>query len=127
MLERTTREFFEAVSEGDLERVGELLAEDCLMVFPGERFGVRLEGKRRVSVFFKSNRRLFRDGLRFELSWVGVCGDRAVAQWTNAGCTRAGADYANRGATILSFDEDGRVAEIQDYLDTERLAATWPK
>lgn len=127
MNEQVVRDFFEAVSGGDLDRVSESLADDCLMVFPGERFGARLEGKRRVSVFFKSNARLFRGALRFELSWVGGCGDKVVAQWTNSGLTRGGEDYGNRGVTVFSFDDEGRIRELQDYLDTERLAATWPK
>ena len=60
------------------------------------------------------------------MHWVGVAGDRAVVQWTNAGVTRAGADYANRGVTVLHFT-DGRIGEIQDYVDTELIAETWPR
>ena len=127
MHEQAVRSFFEAVNRGDMDAVSAGLAEDCVMVFPGERFGGRFEGRRRVSVFFKSNRRLFRDGLRFELSWVGDCGDTAVAQWTNAGVTKSGEDYSNRGVTLFRFDDQGLVAEIQDYLDTERLSETWPR
>ena len=33
--------------------------------------------------------------------------------------------YANRGVTVFRFAE-GRIVEIQDYLDTERIAETWP-
>jgi ketosteroid isomerase-like protein len=55
-----------------------------------------------------------------------VAGDRGIAQWTNAGVTRSGREYANRGVTIFTFDTDGRCTRIQDYLDTERIAETWP-
>ena len=127
MDEQGLRNFFRAAGEGDHEALVGRLAEDCVLEFPGRRFGGRFEGKRRVGVFFRSNRRLFRDGLRFEVSWVGRCGDRAVAQWTNSGVTREGAEYANRGVTIFRFDESGDIAEIQDYLDTETLSDTWPR
>ena len=127
MDEQQVRDFFRAAGEGDLDAITARLAEDCLLVFPGRRFGGRFEGRRRVGVFFKSNRRLFREGLRFELSWVGLCDDRAVAQWTNAGTTREGRDYANRGVTVLRFDAEGAIVEIQDYLDTESLSETWPR
>jgi ketosteroid isomerase-like protein len=78
-----------------------------------------------VTVFLRQNQRLFQGGLRFAVSWAGVCGDRAVAQWTNEGVTRDGKNYANRGVTVFRLD-GGKIAEIQDYLDTEAIASTWP-
>jgi ketosteroid isomerase-like protein len=79
-----------------------------------------------VLVFLKQTQRLFRGGLRFDVAWAGVVGDRAIAQWTNHGTTRDGREYDNRGVSVLRL-RDGRVAEIADYLDTERLAETWPR
>jgi ketosteroid isomerase-like protein len=117
--------FFDALSRGDAAAVEPRLAEDVVLEFPGARFGGRFEGRRKVLVFLRQNQRLFQDGLRFTVHWCGVAGDRAVAQWTNAGTTRSGAAYGNRGVTVFRL-VDGRVVEIQDYLDTERLAATWP-
>ncbi len=119
------RSFFEALHAGQLDRIEASLAEDVLLEFPGRRFGGRFEGRRRVLVFLKQNQRLFHGGLRFHVHWVGTCGDRAVAQWTNEGRTRDGRDYTNRGATIFRI-ADGRIVEIQDYLDTERIAEFWP-
>ena len=103
-----------------------LLAEDVVLEFPGERFGGRFAGRRRVMVFLRQNQRLFRDGLHFDLRWVGACGDRVVVEWTNRGVTREGKEYANRGATVFVLRGE-RVAEIHDYLDTEILARTWPR
>jgi ketosteroid isomerase-like protein len=117
--------FFHALSRGETEALGARLREDVLLEFPGRRFGARLEGKRKVLLFLRQNQRLFQDGLRFTVHWAGVAGDRAVAQWTNAGTTRDGTSYANRGVTVFRL-ADGRIAEIQDYLDTERIAETWP-
>ena len=68
---------------------------------------------------------MFRDGLRFTVSWAGAAGDRAVGEWTNAGVTRDGRPYANRGVTVFRH-EGGRIAEIHDYLDTQAMAETWP-
>lgn len=127
MHEQATRKFFDSVSKGDLVAVSGLLAEDCVLDFPGERFGARLEGKRRDGVFLKSSRRLSREALRFDSSWVGAVGDRVVAQWTNEGPASEGAVSSNRGVTLLSFDAEGRIRDIQDDLDTERLAAAWPR
>ena len=118
--------FFEALGAGRYDELETRLAEDVVLEFPGRRFGVRVEGRRRVLVFFKRNQRMFDGGLAFTVHWAGVLGNRAVAQWTNAGRTREGRDYANRGCTVFRL-EDGLVVEIQDYLDTETLAATWPE
>ena len=127
MQENDVQRFYEAMHQGDFDWLGQRLREDVILEFPGHRFGGRFEGRRRVLVFLRQNQRLFRAGLRFEVSWSGVVGDRAVAQWTNTGVTRSGVDYANRGATIFRFDDDGFIVEIQDYLDTEILVETWPQ
>lgn len=125
MQESDFRAFFEHVNQGRFEEVGNQLAEDVVFEFPGHRFGTRASGKRRVMVFLRQNQRLFEDGLRFHVEWVGVMGDRAVVEWQNAGTTRTGLAYANRGVTLFTF-RDGQIQSIRDYLDTERIAATWP-
>jgi len=121
------RAFFAAVHAGDWASVEARLHEDVAFEFPGRRFGGRHAGRRKVVVFLRQNQRLFEGGLAFDVAWVGVDGDRAVAQWTNAGRTKTGVDYRNRGVTVFRFDRDGRVLEIQDYLDTETLSETWPR
>ncbi|HHN74183.1 MAG TPA: nuclear transport factor 2 family protein [Acidobacteria bacterium] len=126
MTEDDIRGFFEALSRADFDGLEQALDEDVRLVFPGRRFGTEVQGLRRVRVFLRQNQRLFRGGLHFDLSWVGVIGDRAVAQWTNHGTTRDGQDYTNRGVTIFR-QAGGRIVEIQDYLDTERIAETWPR
>jgi ketosteroid isomerase-like protein len=117
--------FFAAVSRGDAASLESRLREDVVLEFPGRRFGGRVEGRRKVLVFLRQNQRLFRDGLRFTVRWAGVVDGRAVAQWTNEGVTREGKPYANRGVTVFRLDGD-RIAGIEDYLDTERIAETWP-
>ena len=117
---------FVALGQGDVTRFTDLLHEDVVLEFPGSRFGGRLRGVRQVTVFLKRNQRLFTNGLAFKVSWVGQTDDRIIAQWTNYGTTRSGIDYANRGVTIFRI-EDERVVDVQDYLDTERLANTWPE
>jgi ketosteroid isomerase-like protein len=129
MDERTTaedvRDFFAALTHARWPELEERLAEDVVLDFPGRRFGGRVEGRRRVLVFLKQNQRLFEGGLRFEVSWAGIVGDRAVAEWRNAGSTRAGQAYENRGCTVFRL-AGGRVVEIHDYLDTARIEETWP-
>ncbi len=120
------RAFYAELHAGDFRALAERLAEDVSFDFPGRRFGARVEGRRKVTVFLRQNQRLFEDGLRFDLTWVGTDGDRRIAQWTNAGRTRTGIDYANRGVTVFHI-RDGVIAAIEDYLDTERLAETWPE
>ena len=117
--------FFDALSRGDADALEPLLTEHVALEFPGRRFGGRFEGRRKILVFLRQNQRLFRGGLRFTVSWAGVAGDRAVAEWTNEGVTRDGRPYANRGATVFRLEGD-RIARIHDYLDTERIAETWP-
>ena len=117
---------FAALGTGDVSQFADLLHDDVVLEFPGSRFGGRFEGRRKVRIFLKRNQRLFRDGLTFEPSWVGGVDDRIVAQWTNHGTTQSGVEYTNRGVTVFRI-ESGLVVEIQDYLDTERLAHTWPE
>ena len=117
--------FFACLSAGDVQALEETLAEDVVLEFPGRRFGARIEGRRKVLLFLRQNQRLFAGGLAFTVHWAGAFGDRAVAQWTNAGTTRNGQAYANRGCTVFRL-AGGVVVEIQDYLDTERLSETWP-
>jgi len=121
----SVRAFFEDLMQSRFEALEERLGEEIVFEFPGRRFGGRREGKRRVMTFLRANQRLFTGGLRFHLSWVGVVDDRAVAQWTNEGTTREGVAYANRGVTVFRLAGD-KIVEIQDYLDTETIAETWP-
>jgi len=126
MTPQDVHHFFQALGDGRFDEIEPRLDEDVVLEFPGRRFGVRVEGRRRVMVFLKRNQRLFDGGLRFTVAWVGVLGDRAVAQWTNAGRTREGRDYTNRGCSVFTLAGD-RVVRIEDYLDTERIAETWPE
>jgi ketosteroid isomerase-like protein len=126
MDEARVRDFFAALAEGRFTDLDSALDETVVLEFPGARFGGRFEGRRRVLVFLKQNQRLFAAGLRFELHWVGVMGDRAVAQWTNSGTTRTGTPYSNRGVTVFTI-RDARIVRIEDYLDTAALASTWPR
>ncbi len=120
------RAFFDALGRGDVGSLAETLDEEVVLEFPGRRFGGRFEGRRRVMVFLRQNQRMFRGGLAFRVEWAGVLGARAVAQWTHEGVTRDGRSYANRGVTVFRTRND-RIAEIRDYLDTERLSETWPR
>ncbi len=124
--ETEVRAFFDLLERGEWDRLASLLAEDVVLEFPGDRFGGRFTGRRRVMVFLRQNQRLFRGGLHFDPRWVGACGDRVVVEWTNRGVTREGKEYGNRGVTVFVL-RDGRVAEIHDYLDTALLERTWPR
>jgi len=126
MTAEAVRAFFDDLGASRFERIEGALGDDVVFVFPGRRFGGRHEGRRRVMVFLKANQRLFTGGLAFEVHWIGVAGDRAVAQWTNAGTTREGRAYANRGVTIFR-ESGGKIVEIQDYVDTETIAETWAR
>lgn len=126
MTEDDVRGFYAALAEGRFDAIEARLAEDVVFEFPGRRFGSRFEGRRRVLVFLKQNQRLFEGPLRFDVGWAGIAGDRAVAQWTNSGTTKTGRAYANRGVTVFTL-RDGRIVRMEDYLDTETLAETWPR
>jgi ketosteroid isomerase-like protein len=119
------QQFFAAMMARDRDTLEASLSEDVVLEFPGSRFGGRFQGRRKVVIFLLQNQRLFQDGLAFTIHWSGICGDRAVVQWTNQGTTVEGQEYANRGCTVIHL-EGGLITEIQDYLDTELIAATWP-
>jgi len=125
MTEEDVRSFFDQTYAGEWNLIEDRLAENAVLDFAGKRFGGRFMGRRKVLVFLRQNQRLFKDGLKFTVHWVGLSGDRAVAQWTNAGTTRTGKPYSNRGVTIFRVEND-KIVEIQDHLDTELLTETWP-
>lgn len=126
MTEGDVRAFFDEAYAGEWDRIEARLDENAVLDFAGKRFGGRFMGRRKVLVFLRQNQRLFKDGLKFTVHWVGLSGDRAVAQWTNEGTTRTGKPYANRGVTIFRVEDD-KIVEIQDHLDTELLTETWPE
>jgi ketosteroid isomerase-like protein len=119
------RKYFDALNRGDFDHLAERMSDDVRLEFPGERFGGSFEGRRAVLVFLRQNQRLFDGGLRFEVKWAAVSDGRAVAQWTTSGTTRQGKRYRNSGVTIFRF-EGPTIVGIQEYLDTEKLASTWP-
>ena len=119
------RGFFDALNQGDFDTLADRMSDDVRLEFPGERFGGVFQGRRRVLVFLRQNQRMFNCGLRFSVHWAAVSDGRAVAQWTNTGTTRDGTAYKNSGVTVFRYDGDTVVA-IQDYLDTDKLSATWP-
>lgn len=102
------------------------LAPDCVLEFPGSVFGARVEGARKIRVFLRQTQRLFDGGVVFTVHWAGVADDKAIAQWTNAGRTKTGIDYANRGVTVFTMEGE-QIKHIEDYLDTEAMAETWPR
>ena len=75
MTEGDIHTFFDALGAGDYSAIDERLNETVVFEFPGRRFGTLIEGRRRVLVFLKQNQRLFREGLRFTVGWVGIAGD----------------------------------------------------
>ena len=119
------RAFFDRLNRSEFDSIEARLDDAVTFEFPGRRFGGTHAGKRRVILFLRANQRLFKGGLRFTVHWAGVDGDRGVVQWTNAGTTVEGKPYANRGVTVFRLRAD-TIVEIQDYLDTERIAETWP-
>ena len=120
------RSFFHALNHGDFDALADCMSDDVRLDFPGARFGGSFQGRRRVLVFLRQNQRMFNCGLRFAVHWAAVSDGRAVAQWTNTGTMRDGSVYQNCGVTVFRFDGKVIVA-IQDYLDTERLASSWPR
>jgi ketosteroid isomerase-like protein len=117
---------YKSLGEGDVTPLGQWLDQDCVLEFPGSRFGGSYQGARRVLVFLRQNQRLFSGGLKFTVEWATVADGRAVVQWTNQGITRTGVDYQNRGVTVFELRDD-RIVRIHDYLDTERLSQTWQR
>lgn len=120
------RAWYAALSAGDVRPLVDRLTDDCVLEFPGSVFGATVEGRRKIKVFLRQNQRLFENGLVFTVQWAEVMGDKAVAQWTNAGRTKSGVEYANRGVTVFTL-KDGRITRIEDYLDTETILETWPR
>jgi ketosteroid isomerase-like protein len=122
--EQVVRDFNDAISRHDFDRLAELLDDGASY----EVCGIDLPG---AGVFDKATiletlpgmLALFEDGSpRMTITRIFRDGDWAIMEGTGAGTFRNGAAYDNR--YIIVFEVvDGRVRTVREYMDTQHAAA----
>jgi ketosteroid isomerase-like protein len=117
MNETTIREFFQAVNERDLDRMGDRLDSNAEFLFPKTQ---PLAGKDRILRFFKILFRQFPE-LTFKVGRVILQDQQAAVHWTNRGVGRDKAPYENEGVTLLEWQGE-KIRFMSDFFkDTEKF------
>lgn len=101
---------FEAMNTSEFSKFQENACEDISFEFPGVD---RIEGSKRVILFFKVLLRKYKD-LKFEVTDVILEDDKACVVWNNKGEYNDGTPYKNSGITLFHFREK-KVSFISDY------------
>jgi uncharacterized protein len=117
------RAFTAAVGAHDVERMGELLADDCTYEICGfELPGAGAYAKRQILEILPGILSLFEDGSP-EVEIVQLIGEGpwVAAESTAGGRFRNGVAYQNR-YVILYEVVDGRVKTVREYMDTQHAA-----
>jgi ketosteroid isomerase-like protein len=117
MTEDTIRDFFRAVNERDLDRMGDRLDSEAEFLFPKTQ---PLAGKDRILRFFKILFRRFPE-LAFNVKRVILQDRQAAVHWTNRGVGRDRVPYENEGVTLLEWEGE-TIRFMSDFFkDTERF------
>lgn len=108
---------FDAVNRKTLDELESAFSDSVVFHFPKT---APLEGKRRITTFFKV---LFRTYPDLTFTPGRTVGDERMAamEWTNHGTTKSGEIYRNAGVTFLEV-KDSKIAYISDtFKDTEKF------
>ncbi|MEC9346874.1 MAG: nuclear transport factor 2 family protein [Pseudomonadota bacterium] len=107
--------FFEGMTAADLDRLGEVYADDVHFVDPFSDFRGRDHLRRVLEGMFRQM-----SGYALEVEDCVADGDAVWLRWTMRGHMRVlGREpWVVTGVSIVRFDADGRVAEHIDYWDS---------
>ena len=121
--QRVARAFLDAIAGGDGDRLGELLSDDIIWVFPGDvAFSGVHRGKQAVFYdLFAEIARCFEPG-HFSMAIHHVIADGALvaAEYTGRNLTNTGRRYENRYVFMIEV-EDGLIRNVRSYCDTSYL------
>jgi uncharacterized protein (TIGR02246 family) len=110
-------DFFDCMNTRDLERFGELLAEDAEFYFPKAQ---PMQSKERILRFFNILFKKFPE-LNFKIQRTIVQGSQAAVHWANQGINKDQEPYDNEGVTLLKMEGD-QIKFISDFFkSTEKF------
>lgn len=110
-------DFFEAVNQRNLAKMGGLLHPEAVFYFPKTR---PLLGRDRIVQFFNVLFRQYPE-LSFDVQRVIRQSNQVAVHWVNRGVNRKQEPYRNEGVTILET-EGGSIQFMSDFFkDTEQF------
>jgi ketosteroid isomerase-like protein len=121
--EQVVRDFTDAVSRHDIERLAELLADDASY----EGCGIELDGagvfdKATILQILPGMLSLFEPGSpRMKITRLFRDGDWIVMEGRGEGRFVSGAPYENRYVVVHEV-VDGRLRTVREYMDTQHAA-----
>ncbi|MGQ4598382.1 nuclear transport factor 2 family protein [Nocardia sp. R6R-6] len=111
-----------AMSEGNLERVGELFAEDIVYQLTGQhQFSGKYEGRQSILGLLAGVNSNFPDGVSYTADRIIAVDDTVIATFTGIGTTASGKKYHNEYCAIWDFNEDQQVSHIREYFDSHHV------
>jgi hypothetical protein len=116
-------DFFDRLSDFDIAGAAEILAEDCLFLFPGLK---PVHGAALTTRMLRVIRRRFA-----EIRWTRTMSlnaepDWMISAWTVNGTFAGGGAYVNEVVSVVRLDSAGRVAYLSDYFKSTDFSAPAP-
>jgi hypothetical protein len=116
-------DFFDRLSDFDIAGAADILAEDCLFLFPGLK---PVHGKALTTRMLRVIRRRFAEIRWTRTMSINAEPDWMISAWTVKGTFAGGGVYANEVVSVVRLDALGRVAYLSDYFKSTDFSAPAP-
>jgi len=112
------RDFMEAMSSGEAERILALYSDDVSVWTAGSLPFSGLHDRREVAALCEGLLGAFPEGLRFSIQAMTAEGERVAIEAEGLGTHASGQVYHQRYHFLLVI-RDGKIAQMKEYFDTE--------
>jgi uncharacterized protein (TIGR02246 family) len=112
---------FAAMAEGNTRPFGELMADDCRWVSPGQSAwsGVWHGKKAMNEQLFAPLYKRFTGKYTNRATRFIADGDVVVVECKGSAQLKSGARYDNTYCFVCTFGADGKLVEVKEYMDTD--------
>ena len=116
-----------AMSEGNFEKFGDLLAEDIVYHLTGQhQFSGKYEGRQSLLNLLAGVTSTFRDGIDYTINRAIAADNTVITTFTGNGTTLNGKSYRNEYCSIWDFDGDGQIIHITEFFDSHHVTSVIP-
>ncbi len=113
-MERSLSTFWTAVSQGDVDSMVSVFAEDAVSQEP---YGMpALEGPEAIRQFFQGLSGAFQT-ISFTRDRTHIAGNRAAVVWSANGTMADGTDVSFDGVDVVEFNGDGEIQRLWGYFE----------
>ena len=118
---QSLRAAFEAMALGDTRPFGELMADDCRWVTPGQSVwsGVWHGKKAMNEQLFAPLYKRFAGKYTNHASRFVADGDVVVVEARGQATLKSGGVYDNTYCFVCEFGKDGKLVQVTEYMDTD--------